>query len=300
MEYGIQLPVAGYDASPEVIGRFAADAERIGLASVWASDCLLRPVQQPIEFSNGMSIELPELVASQYEPLETLSYVAAKTSTIKLGTSVIVAILQNPAALARRFATLDQLSGGRVIAGLGQGWIPQAFEAANVSPKQKGARFEEHLNALRAAWGPDPVRFDGRYYTIAESQIGPKPVRPDGPTVLAGAASPAGTERAARLGLGIHPVFFNWEGLTSQVETFRRAAEAAGHDPQSLPIVLRVNGDIGDNSGAQQQPLTGPIDQVAADVERVKSIGIEHINWGMFVTKPDDQLRIMERLIGLV
>jgi alkanesulfonate monooxygenase SsuD/methylene tetrahydromethanopterin reductase-like flavin-dependent oxidoreductase (luciferase family) len=156
MEYGIQLPVAGYDASPEVIGRFAADAERIGLASVWASDCLLRPVQQPIEFSNGMSIELPELVASQYEPLETLSYVAAKTNTIKLGTSVIVAILQNPAALARRFATLDQLSGGRVIAGLGQGWIPQAFEAANVSPKQKGAQFEEHINALRAAWGPDP------------------------------------------------------------------------------------------------------------------------------------------------
>jgi probable F420-dependent oxidoreductase len=300
MEFGIQLPVAGYDASPEVIGRFAADAERIGLASVWTSDCLLRPVEQPIEFGNGMSIEMPELVASQYEPLETLSYVAAKTSTIKLGTSVIVAILQNPAALARRFATLDQLSAGRVIAGLGQGWVPQSFTAANVSPKHKGARFEEHIQALRAAWGPDPVRFEGRYYTIAESQIGPKPVRPDGPTVLAGAATPAGVERAGRLGVGINPVFFNWDALTGQVTTFRAAAAAAGHDPDSLPIVLRVNGDISDNSAEQQQPLTGPIDRVAADIERVRSLGINHIAWAMFVTKPDEQLRLMERLTRVV
>jgi alkanesulfonate monooxygenase SsuD/methylene tetrahydromethanopterin reductase-like flavin-dependent oxidoreductase (luciferase family) len=95
-----------------------------------------------------------------YEPLETLSYVAARTERIKLGTSVIDAPFHVPVVLARRFATLDRLSGGRVIAGLGQGWMEQEFITANVSPKRRGAGVEEFILAMRAAWGPNPVSFN--------------------------------------------------------------------------------------------------------------------------------------------
>jgi len=96
-----------------------------------------------------------------FEPLETLSYVAALTERIKLGTSVIDALFHPPVMLARRFATLDQFSNGRVIAGLGQGWMPQEFETANVPMKRRGAGLDEVIDAMRACWGPDPVELPG-------------------------------------------------------------------------------------------------------------------------------------------
>ncbi|MDR3081462.1 MAG: LLM class flavin-dependent oxidoreductase, partial [Streptomyces sp.] len=194
MKLGLSLPVAGYNTTPDLIVRVAEEAERAGLDSLWTADALLRPTAQPIDFGNGMKIEMPPDTACQYEPLETLSYVAAKTTRIELGTSAVVSLWQNPPALARRLATLDQLSGGRLVAGLGQGWVPQAFRVAGVSLRRRGAGFEEHIRAMRACWGPDPVRFEGRFYEIPESEIGPKPVRPDGPRLLIGATSQAGVE----------------------------------------------------------------------------------------------------------
>lgn len=297
MDLGLHLPLGGSAASPETILAFAQEAERIGVASVWASDTLGRPIAQPIPFGGGISITMPPETASWYEGIETLAYLAARTDRLHLGTSVVIAAFQSPAALARRFATLDRLCDGRLLAGLGQGWIPQAFEAAGVSPKEKGARFEEHVQAMRAVWGPDPVRFDGRFYRIPESEIGPKPVRPGGPTVLAGATTAASATRAARLGLGILPVFGGWDGLRELVATFRGAAAAAGHDPGSLPVVVQVNGKITDGPVTDRQPLTGPADEVAGDLEHLRAVDIQHVVWNMF-SPPDEQLQGMQRLIA--
>jgi alkanesulfonate monooxygenase SsuD/methylene tetrahydromethanopterin reductase-like flavin-dependent oxidoreductase (luciferase family) len=120
---------------------------------------------------------MPESYANVYDPLETLAYVAAKTERVKLGTSIIDALFHVPAILARRFATLDRLSGGRVIAGLGQGYSPEEFAAANVPMSRRGAGFEEFIEAMRAAWGPDPVYFSGRFYEIPEPRSTPSPCR---------------------------------------------------------------------------------------------------------------------------
>ncbi len=158
MYFGLHLPAAADAASPGLILRVAEEAERMGLASVWMSDGLLRPVQQPVDFGGGISIVMPPESASQCDAILTLAYVAARTSRIQLGTSVIGALFHNPVALARRLATLDLLSGGRLIAGLGQGWVPQAFAVAGVSPRRRGAGFEEQTQAMRAVWGPDPAR----------------------------------------------------------------------------------------------------------------------------------------------
>src|SRR5260370_6657576 len=178
MYSGLHLPAAADAAAPGLILRVAEEAERMGLASVWMSDGLLRPVAQPVDFGGGISIVMPPESASQCDAIDTLAYVAARTSRIQLGTSVIGALFHNPVALARRLATLDLFSGGRLIAGLGQGCVPEAVAAAGVSAERRGAGFEEHIQAMRAVWGADPVRFDGRYYQIPESQIGPKPVQP--------------------------------------------------------------------------------------------------------------------------
>src|SRR5437667_4503039 len=138
MELGVTLPTSGALASPANIARVAQEAERLGYAALWTYERLLRPtgdVPQP----GGPPRPLPEVYRLVYEPLETLSYVAALTDRIKLGTSVIDALLHPPVVLARRYASLDRFSGGRVIAGLGQGWMPQEFETANVPLRRRGA-----------------------------------------------------------------------------------------------------------------------------------------------------------------
>lgn len=292
MKFGVMIPSGHPGTTPASVRDFAVEAERIGLDSVWHSDSLLRPTAQPIDFGNGMKITTPEQSAHQYAPLETLSYLAGATSRIRLGTAILAALWQTPASLARRLATVDQLSGGRLIAGLGQGWVPQEFEAVGLSMKGRGARFAEHIDAMRAAWGPDPVSYDGEFYRIPESQLGPKPVRPGGPEVLIGTASPAGLERAGRRGLGLLPVFWGWDALAGQLATYRAAAAEAGH--ADLPVVVMVNGVVGAHAVDDAPPLTGSVEQVAEQLPKAVELGIDHIVWNMLDTEPGAQLAALQ------
>lgn len=303
MKLGINLPTYAPHGSPEAIARVAVEAERIGLASVWTFERLLRPTG-PVSPGHGLPPSvLPDFYASVYDPLETLAYVAAKTTTIRLGTSVLDALFHPPVVLARRIATLDQLSGGRVDIGVGQGLIPEEFQTAGIPMRRRGAGYEEHLAAMRAVWGPDPVAFDGRFYQIAESQIGPKPVQPGGPRLLAGAFLPAGIQRIARMGLGFNVTVSTPDlgDLATTVGTYRQAAETAGHAPAALPVVVRVNGTITSKketaaAGDERAPLTGSVDQVADDLTRLEQLEVDEVFWQMD-SHPDDQLEALEELL---
>ena len=277
---GVHLPVAGQAASPEAIAQVAEEAERIGLDSVWSWERLMRPTV-PIAMggAGGPVMEAPEDFGLVYDPIETLTYVAARTSRITLGTSVLDALFQSPIILARRLATLDQLSQGRLVVGLGQGWMPQEFDAAGVSMQRRGAGFEEHIKAMRAVWGPNPVRFDGRFYRIPEADIGPKPHQPGGPRLLAGAGATPAVQRAGRLGLGLTLVIFDWATVRDSVETFRAAAGGAGIDPDTLPVMLQVNGNVTTTPLDERGPLIGSPEQVASDLEQARQLGVEHVYW---------------------
>jgi probable F420-dependent oxidoreductase len=277
---GVHLPVAGQAASPEAIAQVAEQAERIGLDSVWSWERLMRPTV-PIAMggAGGPVMEAPDDFGVVYDPIEVLSYVAARTSRITLGTSVLDALFQSPIILARRLATLDQLSQGRLVVGLGQGWMPQEFDAAGVSMRRRGAGFEEHIEAMRAVWGPNPVRFDGRFYRIPEADIGPKPHQPGGLRLLAGAGATPAVQRAGRLGLGLTLVIFDWATVRDNVETFRAAAGGAGIDPDTLPVMLQVNGNVTTTPLDERGPLIGSPEQVAGDLEQVRKLGVEHVYW---------------------
>ena len=145
--------------------------------------------------------------------------------------------------------------------------------------KRRGAGFEEHIMAMRAVWGPDPVSFEGRFYRIPEADIGPKPVRPGGPRLMAGAASPTAIERAGRLGVGLTMVIFDWDTIRENIETFRAAASAAGYDPDTLPIMLQVNGNVTAEPLDERGPLLGSPEQVAADLDQAAELGVEHVYW---------------------
>ena len=304
IKLGISLPTYAPLGSPEAIVRVAEEAERIGLASVWTFERLLRPIA-PVSPGHGIPpTTLPDFYASVYDPLETLAYVAAKTTTIRLSTSVLDALFHPPVVLARRIATLDQLSGGRLDIGLGQGLIPQEFEAAGIPMRRRGAGYEEHIAAMRAVWAPDPVQFDGRFYQIAESQIGPKPVQPGGPPLLAGAVLPAGIERIARMGLGfnVNVMTPDLADLQTAIESFRQAAEKAGRDPGSLPVVVRVNGNVTADrstrpSSIERGLLTGTVAKVGDDLDKLQGLNVDQVFWQMD-TQPDEQLHALEQLLS--
>jgi probable F420-dependent oxidoreductase len=301
---GIALPQYGTIASPETILRVGVEAEKMGLASLWVSDRLLLPTKPKDTFDGD---PWPEIFGSVYDPIEMLTFVAARTKKVKLGTSVISALFQNPVTLARRFATLDRLSGGRVIAGIGQGDFRDEFEAANVPIKRRGRGFEEFVRAMRAVWGPDPVSFAGDFYNIPESRIGPKPVQSDGIPMLLGAFAPASLERAARIADGIMPAVGRGttiEKLSQTINNFSDMVRRAGRNPEKIRWILRVHNVLDGKKAAEPRALLGGTPQQAAeDLPRLKNLGIDHVFYDM--NHPahvpiDTQLLLLRRLIRLI
>ena len=294
MKLGLGLPHHGIEATPQRIVEFAQRAEALGFDSLWAFERLLRAVE-PAE-----GWRTPECYATVFAPVETLTYVAAHTSTIRLGTSVIAALFHVPVLLGRRLATLDHLSAGRLVVGLGQGWSADEFATANVPMRRRGSGFEEFIDALRATWGPDPVSYQGRFYRIPPSQVSPKPLQPGGPPILIAAAPgvDASVQRAGRLGLGLNPGISDWKSLEHQLATFR-AAVPAGESPG--PIVVRVNNPVTEAplEEAGRGPLSGSVDQITRDLLRAAELGVDEVMWDLTQAEVpyDVQLTLLDQLI---
>jgi len=302
MEIGMALPHYGKNASTQAIGYVAQAADEMGLGSLWVFERLLR-VTVPVQMGWGAPAPMADYYATVYDPIETLTYAAAKTRKIKLGTSIIDALFHAPVILGRRYATLDHFSGGRVIAGLGQGAIEQEFRTANVPTKRKGAGFGEFIAALRAVWGPDPVHFEGRFYEIAESEIGPKPVQAGGPPIIVASNTPPSLERSAQIADGINPFFFNRDQFQQMLIGYRGMVKAAGRDPKQQIIVVRANSRVTlEPIMEQRPPLSGSIDQIADDLRFLQSLEVDHAFFDMngAPTSIDDQLRYMEQLQKVV
>ncbi|WP_433379071.1 TIGR03619 family F420-dependent LLM class oxidoreductase [Actinoplanes sp. CA-142083] len=275
----------------------AQEAERLGYAALWTYERLLRPMAKILPGPDGDLQRIPAEYRETYEPLETLSYVAGLTERIRLGTSIVDALLHVPVVLARRYATLDQLSGGRVIAGIGQGWMPQEFATAKVPLKRRGAGFDEVVAAMRACWGPDPVSYEGRFYAIEASELNPKPVQAHLPIIM-GSNSEAGQRRAARIADGVNPNAFSYEQMVASVRTFRTAAAELGRDADALPVIARANVPItADPLGDGRPYLGGSPAEIAGDVKRLDEAGVDHVLF--YNVAPDgieSHLRLMAEL----
>ncbi len=294
MHIGIALPHMG-ETTPTMIVRIAQEAEHLGYASLWAGERLLRPrAYRPFGFPPG---PMPDYFKISYDPLETLSFIAGQTKRIKLGTSVMVAPFHPPVVLARRLATLDQLSRGRVIAGLGQGWLRDEFEATNASFQSRGDRLEDYIRAVRAVWGPNPVRYEGPFYRIGESDIGPKPLQAGGPPLLLGVGAPVALERAARLSDGLNPIALSWKQLIWTMREFPAMVRRAGRDPQRMLIVLRSNYPVSPNPLPEpRNPLHGCMEQIREDVQRLEELGIGHIFFDLVSFPLHQHLELLARL----
>src|SRR6266496_803135 len=173
MRFGFALPQAGSAIGPEGLVTAAKRAEDLGFDSLWVLDRILWPVNPKVPYPIGDG-SLPVKYKNVLDPLETLTFAAAHTRRIALGTSVLNLPWYNPVLLARRLTTLDVLSAGRLRVGLGIGWSTDEYEAAGASWKTRGKGADERVSALKAIWTKDPVEFEGTGYKVAKSFIGLK------------------------------------------------------------------------------------------------------------------------------
>lgn len=170
MKIGITLPLAGQQATRDNVIHMAQNSESEGFDSLWVFERLLWPINPQTPYPATPDGSLPAQYQVMLDPLETLTYVAANTNRIALGTSVIDVLFHNPVILARRFATLDVFSEGRSICGLGIGWSKDEYQASNISFKDRGKRADEFLQVLKRIWVDDVVEFKGKFYNIPASK----------------------------------------------------------------------------------------------------------------------------------
>jgi probable F420-dependent oxidoreductase len=205
MKTGITLPQYGSQATKENIIHLAKAAEQEQLDSLWVFERLLWPINPQTPYPGTADGNLSPALQNVFDPMETLTFVAAKTDKIALGTCVIDMLFHNPVILGRQFATLDVLSQGRCICGLGIGWSKDEYVASNIPFENRGARADEFVQILTRIWTDDVVEFKGRYYNIPASKIGPKPIQKPSIPIYLGGFSPNTFSRIARYADGWLP-----------------------------------------------------------------------------------------------
>jgi probable F420-dependent oxidoreductase len=277
MRFGFALPQVGSAVGPEALVTVAKRAEDLGFDSLWVLDRILWPVnpQAPYPIGDG---SLPVKYKSVLDPLETLTFAAAHTRRVALGTSVLNLPWYNPVLLARQLTTLDILSAGRLRVGFGIGWSPDEYEAAGVTWQERGKRADELIQALKKIWTTDPVEFQGKYYRIPKSVIGPKPVQKPHPPIYMAAYTPSAMKRVAVEAKGWFPVGIPLSGVGPMLEGIKGMAKEAGRDPSALELIVRANVEI-HNSPIQKDRVdfSGTLEQIAEDVKATQKLGAAEI-----------------------
>ncbi len=304
MRLGFVLPHIGPLASPAAIIAAARHAEILGYDSLWVTERLLYPLAPRTPYPAVPDGVLPEAYRYVLDPLGTLTFAAAHTERIALGTSVLDIPYYNPVLLARSLAGLDILSGGRLRVGLGLGWSEDKFEAVGASLAARGRRADEFLRVLKAAWSDDPVEFSGEFYRVPRSIIGAKPVQRPGPPIYLAAFAPGSLRRTAMLADGWNPVGIPLDGMAQMFAGLRAMASGADRNPDELALVVRANLHLTEHAlGEDRGIFTGSPEQIAADIAGTRALGAAELffdlNFSPNVATLDDFLRGMEQMCQL-
>lgn len=281
MDYGLCLPNFPAGASPEGIEAAAEVAERLGWLAVWTTDHVLVPRDAADEYGHI------------YEAILTLAWVAARHPRVRLATSVIVVPQRNAVVLAKELATLDSLSGGRVIAGVGVGWNRGEFANLGVEDRfhVRGAYLDETIRLWRHLWSGSTQPFRGRYHHLDDFAFGPLPQQGASlPIIVGGRAEPA-LRRAGALGDGYHSSVSSPSQYGQRLPVIRAAADKAGRPMPWLSARVRVEFDAPTSGYA----LRGSPEAMAADVRAFGDLGVTHLALWFGATEPVDFVVRAER-----
>lgn len=280
MRLGVSLAQAGRLADPASVRSAATAAEQVGFSSVWVFDRLTgHPGPTPAE--PGGNEPAADLMTA-LDPLSVLTYAAAVTTRIRLGTSVLVAPWYRPALLARSLTSLDVLSDGRLTVGLGLGGSLDEFAALGVPQDELGRRLDDALDMLDAVWGAGSARRDGHGGRVSPTPLVPRPVQRPRPPVLLAASTTDGLDRVARRADGWNAAGVPVELLGPMWASVRDMAAGHGRDPDALDLVVRADLVITDRPiGGERAAYHGTVEQVSTDVAGIRHAGAHEVILGL-------------------
>ena len=243
----------------------AVGAEELGFDSVWASEHVFN-----VSYVYDRIGDKP-----YYEPLTVLTYVAAVTSTIGLGTSVLVLPYHNPIRLAKVAATLDVLSGGRVMLGVGVGVIEEELEAMGSPFAERGAISDEMIAVMKELWTKDDPSFLGKYHSFSGMKFTPKPVQKPHIPIIIGGTSKAAVRRAARSGTVWHPTALSPQALAEGMDYLNEQAVKAGRDPSEISV--SISAAIGNTHNHNRYSLGEDPEEILERSQKYQEMGLERL-----------------------
>jgi probable F420-dependent oxidoreductase len=280
MRLGVTVPNSGGLAAGDASVILAVLAEQLGFDSVWVVDHLILPHRssQSYPYTRQQGVTLPADWAF-LDPLITLAAIASRTERVLLGTGVYLMPLRHPIAAAKAAASLDVLSHGRLLLGVGLGWIKEEYEALGLPWEARGRLFDEQIDYVRALWRDAAPEFRGEFWQAGGFGFEPKPVKRTIPLLIGGKNDPA-RRRAAKRGDGWHLIDMSPDEVREARAALDQDCRAVGRDPAEVPIsmyasVLVLDDDVPDDR--REFPLMGSIDQIAATVADYGPAGVDHL-----------------------
>jgi probable F420-dependent oxidoreductase len=265
-------------------GPFAAKLERLGFESIWVPEHPILPVNPKTPFPQGGSI--PDVYGHMSDQFVCLGMAAVNTTLLRLGTGVTLVPEHNPLVHAKQVATLDYFSGGRVIYGIGAGWLREESELLGVDFPRRWTQTAEHVAAMRELWSKPEASFEGRYVKFAPVRSYPKPIQQPGPPVLLGSRDKNALKRVARWGDGWCPNRVNYDYMKEQLAVLKEECRAVGRDFSKLDITLM---------GA----LKGERPQIQDELKRLAGIGVGRFVVMVGSLTPEDHVSRLEQYAAL-
>ncbi|MCU1346628.1 MAG: putative F420-dependent oxidoreductase, Rv2161c family [Acidimicrobiia bacterium] len=251
-------------AQPDMAADLAQAAEELGFTSLWMPEHVVIPLGLESTYPYSPDGKLPAegMTADAPDPLLWLAFVAGRTTRIRLCTGVLVLAQRNPLVVAKQAATLDVLSKGRAVLGIGAGWLAEEFAALNVPFAERGRRTDEYVAVMRALWAAEPASFHGEFTDFDHCVSLPNPVQTNGIPIVVGGDTARAARRAGELGNGWFPGTPNPATLAPLVEVMRSAATAVGRDPEAISLQTSYSG----------KPAT---------LEALQALGFSHFTLGV-------------------
>ncbi len=304
MTFGCTLPSRGPLATPDSLCALATRAEELGFDHIWVSDHIVIPEQVVSSYPyapTGVAPFVSDPKQPYCEPLASLCYLAGSTRRIKLGTHVLILPYREPVLAAKMVATLDYMSGGRVILGVGVGWMKEEFEALGLNTfAERGKVSDEYIRIFKELRTKDAPSYQGRYSRSSPVSFYPKPVQKPHPPIWVGGHTPAALRRAAVLGDGWMPIGLRPPAelepaeLGDQVDRLRDMSEKAGRPRDAVDIVFSTN-IVFDPSTGPRRTMTGSSEEIGADSIMYQQVGVQHFIFSFDGDTLEQVLENMER-----
>jgi probable F420-dependent oxidoreductase len=286
MDIGCHLPTQGPVATREALLGFAREAERHRMASLWVSDHVIFPRTATGSYPGGRFPHPPD--KAYLEPVAVLAAAAVCTAQARLGASVFILGHRHPVVMAKMLTTIDALSGGRLICGVGVGWWKEEMEILGAPFHARGRQADESLRVFKELWTADHPSFEGEFFRIRDVGFAPKPVQKPHPPIWVGGDSPGAFRRVVALGDGWHATSKTPAQLRDALERLRAAAEAARRPFESLSLSLRF---------ALRDELIAQGPQAIVDLfAAYKRLGLHHL----VIDARRDDLERMLQLLDLI